>query len=87
MVRQRIFLDVHDWIKDYNTEFDRIELARPVATGVQTRLMRRTHTKHLEFIAEWGSEMERAKEHSCLATGCLEELTHHICMMDIIQDV
>jgi hypothetical protein len=58
--------------------------AIPVATSIQTWLMHRTHIEHLEFIAERGSEMECGKEHSCIATGCLEELTCHICMMDMI---
>jgi hypothetical protein len=61
--------------------------ARPVTTSIQNRLMRRTYTEHLEFIAEWGSETEHGKEHSCIATRCIEELLHHICMMDMIQNV
>jgi hypothetical protein len=80
-------LDTRDWLKGHNTKFDRIELASPVTTCKQTRLMCRTHIKHLRFIAEWGSETEHAKEYSYIVTGCLEELMCHICTTDIIQDV
>ena len=49
--------------------------------------MRRTHTEHLGFIAKWGSDTEHAKEYSYIVTGYLEELTCHIYMTDMIQDV
>jgi hypothetical protein len=82
-----VFLDVHDWMKGHDTDSERIGLTRQVPTCIQTRPMCRTRTKHLRFIAEWSSETERSKEYSYITTGCFEELAHHICMMDMIQDM
>ena len=82
-----VCLDVHDWMKGHDTGSNRIGLTRSVPTCIQTQPMCRTRTKHLRFIAEWDNEMEHAKEYSYIMMGCFEELRHHVCMMDMSQDV